>query len=142
MINHYGPTETTVGVFTQAAAEASRSAATVPIGGPLPNVMGYVLDADLNAHAPQVPGELYIRGAGLAQCYQHASDLTAERFVASPFGEGERLYRTGDRVRMLKDGSVEFLGRTDDQVKVRGYRVELREIANTLKAQPGCTRRK
>ncbi len=137
VINHYGPTETTVGVFTQAAAAASRSAGTVPIGTALPNVMGFVLDADLNATPPHVPGELYIGGAALAQGYQHASDLTAERFVASPFDEGERLYRTGDRVRMLKDGAVEFLGRTDDQVKVRGYRVELREITHALKAQPG-----
>ncbi len=137
VINHYGPTETTVGVLTQEAGCAERSAATLPIGTALPNAQGYVLDRYLSPTQQGVAGELHIAGAGLAQGYQGQSALTAERFIASPFKEGERLYRTGDRVRVLNDGSVEFLGRTDDQVKVRGYRVELREIANTLNALAG-----
>ncbi len=123
--------------LTQEAGCAERSAATLPIGMPLPNTQAYTLDRYLSPAPQDVAGELYITGAGLAQGYQGHSALTAERFIASPFGQGQRLYRTGDRVRVLNDGSVEFLGRTDDQVKVRGYRVELKEIANTLTAQPG-----
>ncbi|MFC4314150.1 non-ribosomal peptide synthase/polyketide synthase [Steroidobacter flavus] len=136
VINHYGPTETTVGVLTQPAAQALRSAGTLPIGTPLPNIEGYILDAALNRVPAGVAGELYL-GAGLARSYEHRGGLTAERFIASPFNAGERLYRTGDRVKWLSDGAVEFLGRTDEQVKVRGYRVELQEIASVLKSQPG-----
>ncbi|MFC4314149.1 amino acid adenylation domain-containing protein [Steroidobacter flavus] len=137
VINHYGPTETTVGVLTQPAAQALRSAGTLPIGTPLPNIEGYILDAALNRVPAGVAGELYLGGAGLARGYEHRGGLTAERFIASPFNAGERLYRTGDRVKWLSDGAVEFLGRTDEQVKVRGYRVELQEIASVLKSQPG-----
>ncbi len=137
VINHYGPTETTVGVFTQAAESAQRGAATLPIGRPLPNTQGYVLDAWLNPAPPGVAGELYVGGAGVARGYSGRGGLTAERFVASPFKEGVRLYRTGDQVRVLSDGSVEYLERVDDQVKVRGYRVELGEVASALRALPG-----
>ncbi len=133
VLNHYGPTETTVGVFTQDATDALRVSGTLPIGRALPNVRGYVLDAYLNRVPRGVSGELYVGGTCLAQGYQGASGLTAERFIASPFDEGERLYRTGDRVRVLADGSMEFLGRSDDQVKVRGYRVELKEVAAALR---------
>ncbi len=138
VINHYGPTETTVGTMTHdAAQERLDVAVTLPIGKPLPNTQGHVLDTYLNPTPLGVPGELYIGGAGLAQGYEGRGDLTAERFVASPFKAGERLYRTGDRVRVLQDGTVEFLARMDDQVKVRGYRVELPEIASVLRAHPG-----
>ncbi|MFG6449812.1 amino acid adenylation domain-containing protein [Roseateles sp. BYS180W] len=136
VLNHYGPTETTVGVLTQGAATASRRAATLPLGRPLPAADAYVLDADLAPVPRGRAGELYLGGAGLARGYGGRPGQTAERFVASPFDAGARLYRSGDRVRMLDDGSLEFLGRVDDQVKIRGYRVELREVAQALQ---GCT---
>ncbi len=137
VINHYGPTETTVGALTQAAQDASRHAATLPIGRPLPNTQAYVLDAFLNPVPRGVAGELYVGGAGVARGYNGRGGLTAERFVANPYAVGERLYRTGDRVKRLTDGSVEFLGRLDNQVKIRGYRVELGEVASALIALPG-----
>ncbi|CAG9164010.1 non-ribosomal peptide synthase/polyketide synthase [Cupriavidus pampae] len=137
VMNHYGPTETTVGILTQEAAEADRAAATLPVGRPLAGNAAYVLDAGLNAVPPGAAGELYLGGAGLARGYQGRAAQTAERFVASPTGNGERLYRTGDRVRVREDGSLEFLGRVDDQVKIRGYRVELGEVALALLALPG-----
>ncbi|MET0497199.1 MAG: non-ribosomal peptide synthase/polyketide synthase [Steroidobacteraceae bacterium] len=137
VINHYGPTETTVGVLTQVARESLRSASTLPIGTPIPNVRCHVLDAQLNHSSESVGGELYVGGASVARGYLGRAGLTAERFVASPFEPGERLYRTGDRVRLLADGTLEFLGRTDDQVKIRGYRVELREVATALKREAG-----
>ena len=137
VINHYGPTETTVGVLTQDAAASLRSAGALPMGRPLHNTQIYVLNAHLSLMPPGVTGELYLGGVGLASGYINQGGLTAQRFIASPFAAGERLYRTGDRVKLLADGSLEFLGRTDDQVKIRGYRVELREIVSALKAQPG-----
>ncbi|ADP15917.1 linear gramicidin synthetase subunit C [Achromobacter xylosoxidans A8] len=132
VFNHYGPTETTVGILTQEARVALRTASTLPVGKPLANGYACVLDADLNPVPFGVVGELYVGGPGVARGYQGRAAQTAERFVASPSKKGERLYRTGDRVRMLEDGNLEFLGRADDQVKVRGYRVELREIAQAL----------
>jgi amino acid adenylation domain-containing protein len=139
VLNHYGPTETTVGTLTQEARSAHRGAAALPVGCPLPNTNACVLDANLHPVPQGVAGELYLGGAGLARGYQGRAAQTAERFVASPFATGERLYRSGDRVRQLADGSLEFLGRTDDQVKVRGYRVELKEVAHALRVQPGVT---
>ncbi|OEZ64148.1 non-ribosomal peptide synthetase [Duganella sp. HH105] len=137
VLNHYGPTETTVGILTQEADAALRSAATLPVGQPLANGRAYVLDGALELAPVGVAGELYLGGAGLARGYQARPGQTAERFVADPFTVGARLYRTGDRVRMLADGNLEFLGRVDDQVKVRGYRVELREVAQALQALAG-----
>ncbi|WP_185879100.1 non-ribosomal peptide synthetase, partial [Variovorax sp. MHTC-1] len=137
VLNHYGPTETTVGILTQDAGQALRRSATLPVGRPLPNSAAHVLDADLQPVPRGVAGELYLGGAGLAHGYAGRAGMTAERFVANPFAAGERLYRSGDRVRLLADGSVEFLGRVDDQVKVRGFRVELKEIAQSLRMQPG-----
>ncbi len=137
VVNHYGPTETTVGVLTQAASQALGTAASVPIGRPLAGSAAYVLDAELNPVPLGVAGELYLGGANVARGYRGRAADTAQRFVASAFGRGERLYRSGDRVKVLADGSLEFLGRLDDQVKIRGYRVELREIAESLRRQPG-----
>ncbi|MDW0358489.1 amino acid adenylation domain-containing protein [Halomonas venusta] len=136
VLNHYGPTETTVGILTQQADMADRGASTLPIGTPLANTQAYVLDPWLNPVPHGVAGELYLGGPGLAQGYLQRLGQTAERFVASPFHAGERLYRSGDRVRQLADGSLEFLGRVDDQVKIRGYRVEPSEIAALLRDQP------
>ncbi|MGO3669777.1 MAG: amino acid adenylation domain-containing protein [Vreelandella alkaliphila] len=139
VLNHYGPTETTVGILTQQAEMADRAASTLPIGTPLANARAYVLDPWLNPVPKGVAGELYLGGPGLAQGYLQRLGQTAERFVASPFHAGERLYRSGDRVRQLADGSLEFLGRVDDQVKIRGYRVEPSEIAALLRDQPGVS---
>jgi len=138
VFNHYGPTETTVGVLTQDAALAERDAsASVPVGLPLPNAEAYVLDADLLPVAQGSVGDLYLGGPGLARGYLGQPGLSAERFVPHPFARGQRLYRSGDRVRSLSNGALEFLGRGDDQVKIRGYRVELSEVAAALRGLPG-----
>ncbi|MGJ4925640.1 amino acid adenylation domain-containing protein [Bradyrhizobium sp. HKCCYLS2038] len=135
IINHYGPTETTVGVLTHEWSEAAAEG-IVPVGLPLPNLRAYVLDDALNEVPRGVAGELYLGGAGLARGYRNAPGQTAERFVPDPFGAaGERLYRSGDRVRCDQAGRIVFLGRRDDQVKLRGYRVETAEIARAIIAQ-------
>ncbi|MBD5635020.1 MAG: AMP-binding protein, partial [Candidatus Eremiobacteraeota bacterium] len=138
VLNHYGPTETTVGACTFAvtaralAGARASGAQTVPIGAPLANVSCDVYDA-AGALAPfGVPGELVISGAGVALGYDGRSDLTDERFVTEP--NGLRRYRSGDRVRRLRDGALEFLGRLDGQLKIRGHRVELGEIEAALAA--------
>lgn len=136
VLNHYGPTETTVGTLTQSADQADRAAASLPMGVPLGGTVAHVLDAALQAVPAGLPGELFIGGAGLARGYQGRPALSAERFVASPFEPGLRLYRTGDQVRQRADGSLEFLGRLDGQVKIRGFRVEPGEVAQALREQP------
>ena len=135
--NGYGPTETTTFATYYAAAEPEKLTGSVPIGAPMDNHQVYVLNSALEPAAVGIPGELFIAGAGLARGYLNRPDLTAERFLPNPFGcSGERMYRTGDRVRWREDGQVEFLGRTDQQVKVRGYRIELAEIESALM---GCS---
>ncbi|WP_316159141.1 MULTISPECIES: non-ribosomal peptide synthetase [unclassified Bradyrhizobium] len=132
IINHYGPTETTVGVTTHEWTEAA-GRGPVPVGLPLANLRTYVLDDALNAVPAGVAGELHVGGAGLARGYRGAPAPTAERFIPDPFGApGERLYRTGDRVRCDQAGRIVFLGRRDDQVKLRGYRVEPAEISRAI----------
>ncbi|MGV9779337.1 non-ribosomal peptide synthetase, partial [Streptosporangium sp. NPDC003464] len=139
IFNSYGPTETVVAVTTERVDPGAPAAGTAwPIGRPLPGARVYVLDRTLRLVPPGVAGELYIGGDTLARGYLGRPTLTAERFVADPYGEpGTRMYRTGDLVRRLDDGRLEFLGRTDHQVKIRGYRVELGEVEAALGTLPG-----
>jgi amino acid adenylation domain-containing protein len=133
--NVYGPTETTV---WSSVLELEPGEGSPPIGGPMWNTTFYVLDAQVQPLPIGVPGELYIGGDALARGYLNRPELTAEKFVPNPFSDdpGSRLYRTGDLVRWREDGTLEFLGRVDLQVKLRGFRIELEEIEAVLAAHP------
>jgi amino acid adenylation domain-containing protein len=137
ILNHYGPTETTVGSTTTPVADAPGpfGPATVPIGSPIANTRCYVLDGRGQPVPLGVRGSLFIAGAGVARGYIGAPELTVERFVADPFASepGARMYDTGDLARWLPDGTLEFLGRADEQLKIRGYRVEPAEIETALR---------
>ncbi|NAO25985.1 amino acid adenylation domain-containing protein [Pseudomonas syringae pv. dysoxyli] len=146
VINHYGPSETTVGVLTyevlmslpqdacvSTGVNVGDPLRSVPVGTSLPGASAYVLDDVLNPVGTQVAGELYIGGDSVALGYIGQPALTAERFVPDPFAkDGTRVYRSGDRMRRTHQGLLEFIGRADDQVKVRGYRVEPAEVARVL----------
>lgn len=136
--NGYGPTETAIAASVHKHVEVLPDAATVPIGKPLAGVRLYVCDPYGDLLPPGEPGELCIGGGGIARGYAGRPDLTAERFLPDRFGplSGARLYRTGDRVRCHDDGTIEFLGRLDRQVKVRGLRIEPEEIEAVLGAHP------
>nr|ATU31794.1 NRPS [Streptomyces sp. KCB13F003] len=150
MINGYGPTEGTVftslyvvngdgdGEGEGEGAAAAPVPGPLPIGTPIAGTRVYVLDPALRPVAPGVPGELYLTGDGMGRGYVNRPGITAERFVADPFGEpGARMYRSGDLVRWLPDGNLDFVSRTDFQVKIRGLRIELGEIEAAAAAHPG-----
>ncbi|TDF41774.1 amino acid adenylation domain-containing protein [Alteromonadaceae bacterium M269] len=142
IVNHYGPSETTVGVLTHEISDFDIESQLIPLGRPLPGSEVYVLDSAGQLSPLGMAGELYIGGAGVGRGYINRDELTAERFVSHTLNEvsgqsteqpkSTRLYRTGDKVRYLPDGNLVFMGRLDEQVKVRGYRVELGEIERCL----------
>ncbi|WP_270171065.1 hybrid non-ribosomal peptide synthetase/type I polyketide synthase [Paenibacillus sp. SYP-B4298] len=136
LINLYGPTEATVDV-THYRCEQADDQAPVPIGKPIDNIQCYVLSRHMMLQPVGIPGQLAIAGAGLARGYLHRPELTEAAFVYNPHVPGERIYLTGDRVRWLADGNLEYLGREDHQVKLRGYRIELGEIEETLRRMSG-----
>ncbi|WP_252997440.1 condensation domain-containing protein, partial [Pseudomonas thivervalensis] len=136
LVNLYGPTEAAIDVSVW---RCSADDAIVPIGKPIANLRLYILDEAMQPLPIGSIGELYIGGVGVARGYLKRPDLTEERFLASPFVAGDRLYRTGDRCRFLADGNIEYLGRLDHQVKLRGQRIELGEIDAALLNLPAIT---
>ncbi|MFE7813011.1 non-ribosomal peptide synthase/polyketide synthase [Streptomyces sp. NPDC057433] len=137
VVDVYGPTETTAFATRRAFRAGDALPATLPIGRPLDDTRAYVLDDALQPQPPGIPGELYLAGAGLARGYTGRPGATAARYTADPFGPpGTRMYRTGDIVRWSADGELHFVGRADDQIKIRGFRVEPAEIEARLTAHP------
>jgi len=133
--NGYGPTETTIGAAWHLVKKPIEGTITAPIGKPVNNIKIYILDSNLQPVPLGIPGEIYIGGISLARGYLNRPDLTADKFLPDPHTaiEGARLYKTGDLGRFLEDGNIEFIGRVDFQVKLRGFRIEIGEIEATLK---------
>jgi amino acid adenylation domain-containing protein len=137
LLNMYGPTETTTfATWYEIKGPAESCPCRIPIGRPIANTEVYILDSHLNPVPIGVVGEICIGGEGVANGYLNRPELTAERFIDSPFGLGRKLYRSGDLGRFLSDGNIEFLGRRDQQVKIRGFRIELGEIETALLTHP------
>ena len=139
-MNAYGPTEATItSTIYEPAHDVETVGTAVPIGSPIANLQAYVLDKNLQPVPVGVPGELHLGGVGLARGYLNQPDRTEMSFIQNPFSEmtGDRLYKTGDLVRYLPDGNIDFLGRVDHQVKIRGFRIELGEIEAVLGTQEG-----
>ena len=132
LINMFGITETTVHVTYKEIMPADMDAAISNVGTPIPTLSVYLLDKYQNIVPPNVKGEIYVGGEGVARCYLKRETLTAERFIPHPFKPGERIYRSGDVGSLLPDGSIEYLGRADEQVKIRGFRIELGEIESNI----------
>ncbi len=130
--NSYGPTEATVAATQWQVTGSPEYTYSIPIGRPLPNVQVYILDAAMRPLPPGCQGEIYIGGAGVAAGYINRPALSREKFIGNPFREGEKMYRTGDLGRWLPDGTIEFRGRADRQVKVRGRRLELAEVEHHI----------
>src|SRR5439155_1494334 len=136
LLNCYGPTETTI--YVSALRCQADYSLDPPLGFPIANTQIYLLDSNLQPVVVGVPGEIYVGGIGIARGYLNRPSITADRFVPNPFAAspGMRLYKTGDLARYLADGNIQFLGRTDDQVKLRGFRVQVGEIESMLKQHP------
>ncbi|MEP0513941.1 amino acid adenylation domain-containing protein [Dokdonia sp.] len=133
IINSYGVSEATIDTsFYETNLESLPKTGHVPIGKPMGNMQFYVLDSDMNVLPIGVPGDLYIGGLGVGLGYFGRAELTSERFLENPFISGSRIYRTGDLARWLDDGNMEFIGRSDNQIKVRGFRIEIGEIERSL----------
>ena len=139
LINGYGPTENTTFTCCHRITRSDLTRTSIPIGKPIGHTTVHVLDPDLRPTPLGVPGELYTGGDGLARGYVGQPDLTAASFIPDPSQPSKRLYRTGDRVRWLNQGTLEFLGRVDRQVKIRGHRIEPGEIESALTGEPGVT---
>ncbi|WP_123062640.1 non-ribosomal peptide synthetase/type I polyketide synthase [Paenibacillus amylolyticus] len=137
LLNGYGPTEATFFASYYLLEQTEPYTDSLPIGYPLSNTALYVLDEDMNPVPANVPGELYISGDAVGIGYLNREELTLKHFIADPFRKGERMYRTGDIVKRLPDGSLIFIERSDFQVKIRGFRIELSEIHNCLEQLPG-----
>ena len=134
--NEYGPTETVVGCMIHQYHEESDTSLSVPIGKPIDNTQIYILNEDLNVMPVGLSGELYISGAGVAHGYLNNAELTGEKFIENPFVTGKTMYKTGDMAKYLENGSIEYIGRADNQVKIRGHRIELGEIERCLTQIP------
>ncbi|MCR3759003.1 amino acid adenylation domain-containing protein [Clostridium felsineum] len=132
IFNEYGPTETVVGCMIYKYDDKINKSVSVPIGKPADNVQIYILDKDFNPTLTGAVGDLYISGDGVARGYLNREELTNERFIENPFIKGSKMYKTGDTARYLENGLVEYVGRSDNQVKLRGYRIELGEIEKRL----------
>ena len=137
LLNGYGPTEATFFASYHLLQQTEPYTGSLPIGYPLSNTALYVLDDELKPVPPNVPGELYISGDAVGIGYLNREDLTRKHFLDDPFRKGERMYRTGDIVKRLADGSLIFIERSDFQVKIRGFRIELSENGNCMERLSG-----